>query len=80
MPFCLQNMDIQTKYQLAEKIMETEDDDLLLQIKALLEEEQAEVSPQHIFLVREEIAEYKRNPQDGFTKEEALNLLRAKLK
>lgn len=74
-------MNIQSKYQIAEKIMETEDEDLLLQIKALLEEEaNLSVSPQHIFMVQEEIAEYRKNPQEGFTKEEALQLLRSKLK
>lgn len=74
-------MNIQNKYQIAEKIMETEDDDLLLQIKSLLEDEtNLSVSPQHIFMVQEEIAEYRKNPKEGFTKEEALKLLHSKLK
>ncbi len=74
-------MNIQSKYQIAEKIMDTEDDDLLLQIKSLLDGEATlAVSPQHIFIVQEEIAEYRKNPQEGFTKEEALNFLRSRLK
>ena len=72
-------MTILNKFTIAQQIMETEDDDLLLQIKSLLETENYIVIPKSIQLVREEVAEYKLNPQDGFTKEDALLLLRAKL-
>ncbi len=68
-----------SKYLLAEKIMETEDESILLQVQAILDEKEIGVTSQHIQMVREEMAEYKKSPEEGFSLEQAMQQLRARI-
>jgi len=62
-------MDAALKYSLIEKLVQTEDDHLLNQVKELLESHY-EYSYEHQQLVNESLEEYRRNPQNTSSWEE----------
>jgi len=72
-------MNLETKYRIIEKLIQTEDDEILNQVEAILEHSQFELSDAHKLLLDQRVADHKSNPQSGKSWEEVMSAIRRDL-